>query len=63
MGKMLNGIDISQLLATVNAIKENPDIAHFRFRSDTEWVDGGQSCSKIQGFFGAGTDLVRNHSL
>ena len=56
MSKMLNGIDVDQLLATVNAIKENPDIARFQFRSDTEWVNGGHSRSRIQGFFGAGSE-------
>ncbi len=56
MSKMLNGIDIDQLAATVNAIKENPNIARFQFRSDTEWVNGGNSRSRIQGFFGAGTE-------
>ncbi len=56
MSKMLNGIDIDQLVATVNAIKESPDIARFQFRSDTEWVNGGHSRSKVQGFFGAGAE-------
>ncbi len=53
---MLNGIDTDQLVATVNAIKENPDIARFQFRTDTEWVSGGHSRSSAQGFFGAGTE-------
>ena len=56
MSKMLNGIDIDQLVATVNAIKKNPDIARFQFRTDTEWVNGGRSRSRAQGFFGAGTE-------
>ena len=56
MSKKLNGIDVNQLLATVNAIKENPEIARFQFRSETEWVNGGQSRSRVQGFFGAGTE-------
>ncbi len=56
MSKMLNGIDIDQLVATVSAIKENPDIARFQFRTDTEWVSGGHSRSRAKGFFGAGTE-------
>ncbi|NJD78166.1 MAG: OsmC family protein [Candidatus Methanoperedens sp.] len=53
---MLNGIDVDQLLATINAVKQNPDIARFQFRTDTEWVSGGHSRSSAQGFFGAGTE-------
>ena len=56
MSKMLNGVDIDQLVATINAIKENPDLARFQFRSNTEWVDGGHSRTRIQSFFGAGTE-------
>lgn len=56
MSKMLNGVDVDQLVATVNAIKENPGIARFQFRSETEWISGGHSSTKIQGFFGAGTE-------
>ena len=56
MSKMLNGVDVDQLVATINAIKENPDLARFQFRSNTEWVDGGHSRTRIQSFFGAGTE-------
>lgn len=37
MSKTLNGINIDQLVATVNAIKDNPSIARFQFRSRVDW--------------------------
>lgn len=49
-----NGVNVDQLIATINAIKENPDLAHFRFRATNEWVSGGHSRTSIQGFYGAG---------
>jgi uncharacterized OsmC-like protein len=61
MGTTLHGVNVDQLVGTVNAIKENPDLARFRFRAVTEWVDGGHSRTKIQGFYGAGVeDASRN---
>jgi len=61
MGTTLHGVNVDQLVGTVNAIKENPDLARFRFRAVTEWVDGGHSRTKIQGFYGAGIeDASRN---
>ena len=39
----VNGVDVDRLIATVNAIKANPDLATFRFRAATEWVEGGHS--------------------
>lgn len=53
---ILNGVDVDRLVATVNAIKANPDLARFRFRSATRWVDGGHSQTEIQGFYGAGQE-------
>ncbi|MGB8217172.1 MAG: OsmC family protein [Candidatus Methanoperedens sp.] len=61
MSKSLNGVNVDQLVATINAIKGNPGIARFQFKSNTEWVNGGHSRTKIQGFFGAGAeDASRN---
>lgn len=49
-----NGVNVDQLMATINAIKDNPDLAHFRFRATNEWASGGHSRTSIQGFYGAG---------
>ena len=51
-----NGVDVDQLVQTVTAIKENPDLARFRFRASTNWLQGGHSRTKIKGFFGAGQE-------
>ncbi len=51
-----NGVDVDQLLGTVNAVKENPEIARFQFRAHTDWVDGGHSRTTVQGFYGAGQE-------
>ena len=53
MANILNGIDIDRLVETINAIKQNPSLAHFKFRSETEWINGGHSKTTIQGFRGA----------
>jgi len=48
-----NGVNIDQLVATINAIKDDPTLAQFRFRATNEWVNGGHSRTKIQSFYGA----------
>ncbi len=50
----LNGVDLERLVATVNAVKESPELARFTFRAHNEWTGGGSSRSTIQGFYGAG---------
>jgi len=56
MANMLNGVDVDKMVATIDAIKENPSLAQFQFRSETEWVNGAHSRTKIQGFYGAGAE-------
>ncbi len=51
-----NGVDVEQLVQTVNAIKDNPGLAQFRFRASAKWLDGGHSRTTIQGFYGAGQE-------
>lgn len=51
--KPLNGVNVEQLVGTIDAIKGNPAIATFKFRATTDWVEGGHSRTKIQDFFGA----------
>ncbi|MBI4789680.1 MAG: OsmC family protein [Chloroflexi bacterium] len=52
----LNGVNVDQLVGTINAIKANPDLARFQFRAENEWVDGGHSRTTIKSFYGAGTE-------
>jgi uncharacterized OsmC-like protein len=52
----VNGVNVEQLMATVNAIKDNPDLARFQFRAHTEWLDGGHSKTTIKEFYGAGQE-------
>jgi uncharacterized OsmC-like protein len=52
----INGVNVDQLVSTIEAIKENPGLADFRFRAETEWIEGGHSRTRIQGFYGAGAE-------
>ena len=56
LAQSLNGVNVDQLVGTVNAVKENPEIARFQFRAHTDWVDGGQSRTTIKSFYGAGQE-------
>lgn len=51
-----NGVDVEQLVQTVNAIKENPELAKFKFRATSKWTEGGHSRTSIKEFYGAGQE-------
>ena len=50
----MNGVDTPKLLATIQAVGAQPELAKFRFRANNRWVAGTRSESTMQDFFGAG---------
>ena len=51
-----NGLNLEQMVQTVDALKGNPTLARFQFRVSNQWIDGGENRSRIQGFYGAGVE-------
>ncbi len=56
IGSKVNGVNVEQLVGTIEAVKQNPDLARCKFRAETEWINGGHSRTKIQGFYAAGQE-------
>lgn len=53
---VVNGVNVEQLVGTINLIKEQPELAKFNFRATNEWLGGGHSRTRIQEFYGAGQE-------
>ena len=51
--RIVNGINVSKLFGTIDAIKQDGAIATFRFRADNRWRDGACYISRVEGFYGA----------
>ena len=61
---MKNGVNVDQLVGTIEAIKGDPEIARFQFRSQTKWLNGGHCQTEIKEFYGAkAEDSSRNKAL
>jgi uncharacterized OsmC-like protein len=54
-----HGVNTPVLLATINAVKETPELAKFRFRATNRWITGTYSESRVESFTGAGGE--HNH--
>ena len=64
VSKLLNGVNVDQLMGTIDAVKGNPDIALFKFRSSTKWISGGHCQTEIKDFYGATQeDTTRTKTL
>lgn len=48
-----NGVDVTALFATIDAVKATPAIADFQFRVSNAWMGGDHNRTTITGFRGA----------
>ena len=60
---IVNGVNVTALSQTVEAVKANPLIAKFRFNVKNEWLNGPRNHSIINGFHGAMQDIERSQSF
>lgn len=51
-----NGVDTGQLFATLDLIKDQPELARFQFRATNRWIDGTHNRSRIKAFYAAGAE-------
>jgi hypothetical protein len=51
-----NGIDADQLLTTIDAIKDDPNVASFTFRASSRWQEGTHNVGEIGHFVHAGQE-------
>ena len=51
--KIINGVNVDELFGTIEAIKANPEIAQFKFRSTNQWIDGTNNRATVKDFYGA----------
>jgi uncharacterized OsmC-like protein len=57
-----NGVDVETLFATLDAVRQQPEIARFQFRSSHRWVSGTHNQGTISGFYGAGQEHLHKSS-
>ena len=51
-----NGVDTQQLFATLDLIKQRPELAKFQFRATNRWIGGTHNRSTIKDFYAAGAE-------
>jgi len=49
----VNGINVGKLFTTIDLIKNNPEIAKFKFRVHNTWLGGTHNQAKVGSFYGA----------
>ena len=58
--QIVNGVNVSKLFKTVEAIKGNAEIANFNFKAKGKWINGGHNRTTINEFYGACQNFQRS---
>lgn len=52
-----NGVDTATMFATLDLLKEQPELATFQFRATNRWIDGAHNRTTIRDLYGAGSEM------
>jgi uncharacterized OsmC-like protein len=50
---VVNGVNVTTMMETINMIKETPEISQFKFRATNRWQDGTHNRATVKDFYGA----------
>ena len=54
---ILNGVNVSKLGQTIEAVKQQPELAEFKFRAHNRWDIGAHAVATISNFYGTCQEL------
>ena len=60
---LVNGVDLTRLTETIEAVKADPQVASFKFRIQNRWIDAGQNRSVVQQFSAGGKEVEHKTGL
>lgn len=55
---MLNGVNVTKLGQTIEAVKQQPEIGAFKFRARNQWDTGGHNVATVDSFYGTKQELM-----
>ncbi len=61
--RVVNGVNVDQLFSTIDLIKQEPEIAKFKFRATNKWVRGTHNRATVKDFYGAGQEDDTRESM
>lgn len=60
---VVNGVNVTELFNTIEAVKATPGIARFRFHLRNNWLGGGHNRSVVDNFHGGGEEVGRQQTF
>jgi uncharacterized OsmC-like protein len=63
LGTTTNGVDLTRLTDTIEAVRAAPELARFKFRIQNRWIDCGENRSEVQQFSAGGKEAQHRTDL
>jgi len=57
---IINGVNVSQRKETVQAVKQQPELAQFQFRAHNQWQGGSHNQIHVDNYYGTCQELQRD---
>jgi len=59
----VNGIDVSILGETVQAVKDDASLGECQFRAKNTWIGGSKNMTSVQDYYGAGQEMEHKQTF
>jgi uncharacterized OsmC-like protein len=60
---IVNGVNVDELVGTIEAVRQQPELATLQFRASNEWINGANNRTSISGVYGAGQEHAREKTF
>ena len=60
---MVNGINVDELVGTIEAIRQQPELAKLQFRAGNEWINGTHNRTSVNEVYGACEEHTREKTF
>lgn len=57
LATITNGVDLTRLTDTIEAVKATPELGSFRFSLKNRWIDCGENRSEVRSFSAGGKEI------
>jgi uncharacterized OsmC-like protein len=61
--KIVNGVNADELVGTIEAVREQPELAKMQFRASNEWIFGANNRTTIKDVYGAREEQTRKQTF
>jgi uncharacterized OsmC-like protein len=60
---IVNGVDVDELLGTMEAVSRQPELARMQFRAGNQWIDGTVNRTTVKDIYAAGQEQAREKAF